>query len=186
MFNAAAPITCNSFPALLASYLVDKLGRKPLLITSAAGCAIAMFAEGTYFYIQDVVEADVSSIAWLPTIGIAVFVFMHNLGIVTLPYVLLGELFPANIKGIAVSLGTIYGSSLAFIVSKFFKPLANAWGEYTVFWIFGSVCVMGIIFVLLVLPETKGKSFAEIQAVLRKKSISEDVESKHNEMKTKL
>ncbi|KAI4456964.1 sugar transporter-like [Holotrichia oblita] len=163
--------------ALLASYLVDKIGRKPLLIISATGCAIAMFAEGTYFYIQDVVEADVSSIAWLPTIGIAVFVFMHNLGIVTLPYVLLGELFPTNIKGIAVSLGTVYGSSLAFIVSKFFKPLANAWGEYTVFWIFGTVCIMGIIFVLLVLPETKGKSFAEIQAVLRKQPISEDVET---------
>lgn len=155
------------------------MGRKPLLIASATGCAIALFAEGTYFYFQDVLETDVSSISWLPTTGIAVFVFMINVGIVTLPYVLLGELFATNIKGIGVSTFTLYGASLAFLVSKFFKPLANAWGEYTVFWIFGCICVLGIIFVLTVLPETKGKSFSEIQAILKRKTTKkDDVETK--------
>lgn len=163
---------------LLAAYLVDKMGRKPLLIASAVGCAVALFAEGTYFFFQDVLEADVSAAAWVPTVGIALFEFMINVGIITLPYVLLGELFPTNIKGIAVSAATLYGGGLAFLVSKFFKPLAIAWGEYTVFWIFGSACVLGVIFVMIFLPETKGKSFAEIQALLKKKPRTNDAESR--------
>ncbi|KAK9727493.1 Sugar transporter [Popillia japonica] len=153
---------------LLASYLVDTLGRRPLLVISSTGCAAALFAEGTYFYLQNKIEADVSGIGWLPTVSLAIFVFMLNLGIITLPYVLAGELFPANIKGIASAAISLYSAILAFLVSKFFKPVSITWGEHTVFWIFGAVCVLGVIFSLTMLPETKGKSFAEIQAILKK------------------
>ncbi|GJQ83656.1 hypothetical protein Trydic_g14366 [Trypoxylus dichotomus] len=119
-------------PAVLTtSFLVDKLGRRPLLITSALGCAIALAAEGIYFYLQDKTNIELSSLAWLPTTALALFLIMNPLGISTLAYVLLGELFPANIKGIAVSTFTLYGGLLAFTVSKFFAPMSNAWGIHS-------------------------------------------------------
>lgn len=126
-----------------------------------------------YFYLQDETDVDISSLAWLPTSALCLFLIMNPLGIQSLVYVLLGELFPTNIKGIAVSVFTLYGGVLAFLVSKFFTPLSNASGRHTPFWIFAGICVVGAIFVLFCLPETKGKTFAEIQESLKSKKDKE-------------
>lgn len=152
---------------LIASFLVDKFGRKPLLIISTLGCAIALAGEGMYFYLQDETDTDVSSLAWLPTTALALYLIMAPLGITTVIFVILGEIFPSNIKGIAISAFTVYGGSLSFFVSKFFAPIAKAWGTHSVFWIFGGICLSGAIFTWFCLPETKGRTFAEIQIILR-------------------
>jgi MFS family permease len=94
---------------------------------------------------------------------------MTSLGISPLPYVLLGELFTTNVKGLAVSVASVYGAALGFVVGKFFDPLSNIWGKHSMFWIFGSCCILGCIFMLVVLPETKGKSFPEIQSKINKR-----------------
>ncbi|KAI4456984.1 sugar transporter-like [Holotrichia oblita] len=167
--------------ALTSGFLIDRLGRKPLVIISAIGSAVALFAEGAFFYLQDVSHSDLTPISWLPTFALTLFLFMNPLGIIPLPYVLLGELFPTNIKGIAVSTITFYAGILTFTTAKFFKPLSNAWGMYSSFWLFGSVCVLGMIFVMILLPETKGKSFSEIQALLGNRKTS-DVENKEIEV----
>ncbi|KAI4456990.1 sugar transporter-like [Holotrichia oblita] len=152
------------FPvAFLASYLLDNLGRKPLLYISTIGCAISLIAEGVYFYIQDYQQGNVDYISWIPTAGIVLFLIMSPLGVSSLPYVLMGELFPMNVKESGVTLMTFFGVIMAFVVSKFYQPVSDAWGLYTVFWIFGGVCVVGCLFTCVFLPETKGKSFSEIQ-----------------------
>lgn len=154
--------------AVLAGALVDKMGRKPLMIISAVGCGIALIGEGLYFYIQDVLKADVSSISWLPTTALLLYLLMNPLGVFTLPWILLGELFATNIKGIAVSVSTFYGSILAFLVTKFFQPISTKWGLHVTFWIFAGVCILGALFSFFVQPETKGKTFAEIQEKLNR------------------
>lgn len=88
---------------------------------------------------------------------------MSPLGVSSLPYVLMGELFPMNVKESGVTLMTFFGVIMAFVVSKFYQPVSDAWGLYTVFWIFGGVCLVGCLFTWAFLPETKGKSFGEIQ-----------------------
>ncbi|GJQ83652.1 hypothetical protein Trydic_g14362 [Trypoxylus dichotomus] len=144
------------FPAaFLASYLLDNLGRKPLLYISTIGCAISLIAEGVYFYIQDYQHGNVTYISWIPTAGIVLFLIMAPLGVSSLPYVLMGELFPMNVKESGVTLMTFFGVIMAFVVSKFYQPLSDAWGLYTVFWIFGGVCVGGCLFTWIFLPETK-------------------------------
>lgn len=147
---------------------MDRCGRKPLLIISALGAAIALFMEGFYFYMQDYERQNVDSISWIPTTGIVIFLIMSPMGLSSLPFVLMGELFPMNIKESAISLTVFLGVNMAFMVSKFYQPLSEMWGMYTVFWIFGSVCIIGVIFILLFLPETKGKSFGDIQNKLNR------------------
>ncbi|XP_022919965.1 facilitated trehalose transporter Tret1-like [Onthophagus taurus] len=167
---ASIIIGCIQLPAVyLSGILVDKLGRKPLLLTSTIGCSIALFGEGTYFLIKDYLEKSTSDIGWLPTTGLALFWICNPIGMMTLPYVLLGELFPTNIKGVAVGLATFYGGATSFLVSKFFKPLSNAIGIYSVFYIFCGICIAGTLFVFIFLPETKGKNFQEIQEIIHKK-----------------
>ncbi|KAF2905994.1 hypothetical protein ILUMI_00182, partial [Ignelater luminosus] len=154
---------------LLAAALVDRMGRKPLMIISSLGCGVALIAEGVYFYLYNVTFTDVRTISWLPLTALLVFLVMNPLGIFTLPWILLGELFATNIKGIAVSASTFYGSTLAFLVIKFFQPISTAWGMHTAFWIFAAVCILGAVFSFFMQPETKGKTFAEIQEKLNRK-----------------
>lgn len=153
---------------LLSAALVDRLGRKPILIISSLGCAIAMISEGIYFYLQST-DADVSSITWLPTTGIILFALMNNFGVCTLPYVYLGELFATNVKEQASSLSIFCSYIMSFTISKTFKPLSNLWGMYTMFWIFGISCIIGSLYVHFIVPETKGKTFFDIQEKINRK-----------------
>ncbi|KAK5640741.1 hypothetical protein RI129_009288 [Pyrocoelia pectoralis] len=158
------------FPAaLLAGYLADKLGRKPLMIISCLGCGLALTSEGLYFYLQNIAKSDVSGLSWLPTTALLLYLVMNPIGIFTLPWILLGELFATNIKGYAVSIATCYGSLLAFLATKFFQPISDDWGMHVTFWIFSTICFLGAIFCYFVLPETKGKTLAEIQQKLTRK-----------------
>lgn len=150
---------------LLSATIVDKMGRKPILIISALGCALSLISEGIYFYRKHK-SLDVSGLSWLPTTALITFTMMNNFGVSTIPYVLVGELFPANVKEMASSLAILYGASLSFLVSKFFKPLSNYWGMYSMFWFFAGMCVCGSIFVYFAIPETKGKTLGEIQEEL--------------------
>lgn len=101
---------------------------------------------------------------------------MSPLGLSSLSYVLMGELFPINIKEYAVTLMTFFGVSMAFMVSKLYQPVSDQWGLYVVFWIFGGVCVAGCIFAWLFLPETKGKSFSDIQNKLKRSKHVEEAQ----------
>ncbi|KAF2905993.1 hypothetical protein ILUMI_00183 [Ignelater luminosus] len=153
----------------LTAALVDRMGRKPLMIISALGCAMALAVEGVYFYLYKVTFTDVRMVSWLPTAALLFYLVMNNLGLSTLPWILLGELFATNIKGIAVSTSTFYASTISFLVIKFFQPISLQWGMHTAFWIFVVVCILGAIFCFFMQPETKGKTFAEIQKKLNRK-----------------
>lgn len=147
----------------LSGALVDRIGRKPILIISCLGCALSTISEGVYFYMQTSLHSDMSGLTWIPATGLIVFTSMSNFGVSSLPYVLLGEFFATNIKEHASSISILWSYLLAFLISKTFKPLSNAWGMYTMFWFYGGCCIVGSLYVYFLVPETKGKTFIEIQ-----------------------
>ncbi|KAF2889067.1 hypothetical protein ILUMI_17106 [Ignelater luminosus] len=155
--------------ALICAICIDKIGRKLLITVAALICAVGLVAEGAYFYLQET-NMDITSLSWLPTAGLSIYLFCNTVGVATLSNIIVGEMFATSIKGIAVPFFSIISSIVNFTVLKFYEPLSDVWGRYTVFWIFATVCILGALFVLLVLPETKGKSFIEIQRKLNKKS----------------
>ncbi|XP_017782689.1 PREDICTED: facilitated trehalose transporter Tret1-like [Nicrophorus vespilloides] len=158
--------------AIISSFFIDRLGRKPVLLLSFGICGLALLSEGTYFYLQDFVHANVDVISWLPTTSIVIYLIGESFGLVEVPFLLMGELFPINIKGVAVTTCGCYGDILAFTISKIFSPICVAWGYYTAFWIFTFGCIAGCVFIYTVVPETKGKTFEEIQRKLKKNSES--------------
>ncbi|XP_031354838.1 facilitated trehalose transporter Tret1-like isoform X2 [Photinus pyralis] len=153
----------------VAAFLVDKLGRKALLVVSSVGCAITMGIVGLYFYLQDVVKADLQMVSWLPTICIALYLSFLPMGIFTVSSVIPGEIFADNVKSLSAAISVTFSGSWTFLVSKFFLQISDAWGMYAMFWIFSAVCCYGALFGLFILPETKGKSFIEIQNSLKQK-----------------
>ncbi|KAF5270581.1 hypothetical protein FQR65_LT05479 [Abscondita terminalis] len=158
---AAIQIPC----VFVSSILCDKLGRRPLLIISSLGCALSLAGEGLYFYLQ-AIEVDLSSAYFVPTLCLTLYFIMNTIGITNLPYVAAGELFTLNSKKVGGTVFAFYTGFLTFTATKIFNPIVEKWGMYVVFWVFAGVCVIGVFFGLFVLPETKGKSFGEIQEAL--------------------
>ncbi|KAF5285557.1 hypothetical protein FQR65_LT13191 [Abscondita terminalis] len=154
----------------LAAVLMDKLGRKPLYIISTIGCAIPLITAGTYFYLEKTSIHLLANLKWLPTLCLALYIIIAPIGINVLPLVLISEVFPTEVKSLASSTCTTFVGLLSFAFNKFFLPLSDEWGMYTIFWIFGSTCIIGSLFGLFILPETKEKSFLEIQEVLKTKT----------------
>ncbi|XP_063985454.1 facilitated trehalose transporter Tret1-like [Diachasmimorpha longicaudata] len=157
---------CQLIAGFLAAGLVDRLGRRFLMLVSGLSAAVALVAVGVFFYMKYHLHADVSSITWLPIAALIAYDVMEVLGIGTLPYVLLGELFPTNVKGTAVALGIVVGSVFASLVGLGFQAMNTTVGIHWTFWIFAICCAIGTLFVYFITPETKGKTLEEIQMKL--------------------
>ncbi|XP_072375803.1 facilitated trehalose transporter Tret1-like isoform X1 [Diabrotica undecimpunctata] len=153
---------------IFSTLLVDRLGRKVLLLSSNVGCTISLAALGAFFFCQEN-NFNTDAIFWLPILSLIVFFVSFNFGFGTLPLTVCGELFSSNIKAMAASLSTCVCLLLAFLVTLGFPYLSDAVGRPYTFWIFGITSVFSILFVVFIVPETKGKSFKEIQYVLEGK-----------------
>lgn len=79
---------------------------------------------------------------------------------------MMGELFSNDIKGIAGSIAGAFNWALAFLITSTFEKMKDALGEGETFWLFTAFCVVGLLFVFFFVPETKGKSLAQIQQIL--------------------
>lgn len=155
------------FLTMLCSSVVDKTGRRPLLILSTAGSGIALFIESTYFYLKSNSSLDVTQYSFIPVAALIGFVALFSLGMQSIPILMLGELFPANVKAFALCLADIYFCVLATKVSKYFQIIKDSLGLYVPFFIFTVCCTIGLICIVLFVPETKGKTLEEIQMHLR-------------------
>ncbi|XP_054729327.1 facilitated trehalose transporter Tret1-like [Anastrepha obliqua] len=147
--------------AALTPFFVDRFGRKVILLVSALGMFVGLTALGAFFYVQQVV-GDASNLTWLPVPALVLFNIVYSIGFGPLPWAVLGETFPANVKSIASSIVTSICFLTSFVVTRWYPPL-NALGSYYAFWLFAIFCVAAFFFTLFVVMETKGLSLQEIQ-----------------------
>ncbi|XP_067008006.2 facilitated trehalose transporter Tret1 [Anabrus simplex] len=148
--------------------VVDRLGRRPLFFISAIGMTLGQAVLGAYFYMSDEDESSVEDIGILPIISLIFYIIVYCPGFGALPWAVMGELFPSNVKANASSVTASFCWILAFFITKFFSDLADAIGMSYTFWMFGIFCIIAGLFVFFLLPETKGKSLLEIQEMLNK------------------
>ncbi|XP_071635509.1 trehalose transporter 1-like protein [Temnothorax longispinosus] len=151
--------------------LVDKLGRRPLLITTSFLAGVALTIAGVFYLVKCQFGVDTLGYGWLLHSSVIFYELIIALGLNPLSYMMLGELFPTNIKGAAVSLANLVSSLLAFIVSKMYQVISDNLGVYAAFGWFATSCYIGVFFIALIVPETKGKSLLEIQEELNYKEI---------------
>ncbi|KAF7138048.1 hypothetical protein RHSIM_Rhsim07G0178700 [Rhododendron simsii] len=147
---------------LLGVLLMDKSGRRALLMISAAGTCLGCFLVGLSYLLQDLqVWKDFSPFMALG--GVLVFTGSFSLGMGGIPWVIMSEIFPINMKGLAGSLVTVVNWLGTWIISYTFNFLMD-WSSDGTFFIFASVCGLTILFVDKLVPETKGRTLEEIQA----------------------
>ncbi|KAF7274164.1 facilitated trehalose transporter Tret1-like [Rhynchophorus ferrugineus] len=158
------------------SSIVDKAGRRPLLLTSITGSAFFLFMEGAYFYIKSCTTIDVTSFSVVPVVALIGFIVIFSLGMQTIPILMLGELFSSSVKGFALCIADIYFAVIATIVSKFFQIMKDSFGMYAPFFAFSCSCVIGLVLIALFVPETKGKTLEDIQTNFRNEKNNKSIE----------
>ena len=151
----------NLLFTVIAIWTVDKLGRKPLMLVGSVGMGIALFAMG----MAGVLQATGLWMLWFVLIYIASFAL--SVGPVT--WVILSEIFPTKIRGRAMGIATICLWTANTVVSQTFpmmdenKFLIEKFHHGFPFFIYGTMCIVLIIFMWRCVPETKGKSLEEIE-----------------------
>lgn len=147
----------------VSTIVVDKLGRRLLLLASGVVMALSTTAIGVYFYLKEQGKDNVENLGWLPVASLCLFMIMFSIGFGPVPWLMMGELFSTDVKGIAGSIAGTTNWLLAFLITKTFKNITDGMGTDGAFWLFAGLTVVGVVFVFFAVPETKGKSLNEIQ-----------------------
>lgn len=156
----------NFLFTILALWLIDKAGRKALLLVGSALMTVSLLVIGIAFH-----SGQTSGPLVLVFILVYVAAFAISLGPVV--WVLLSEIFPNRIRGRATAIASMSLWAADYIVSQSFPPMLNTAGPAMTFWIFGALSLVTFLFTWRVVPETKGKSLEEIEAVWSAKAKAE-------------
>eukprot|EP00040_Diaphanoeca_grandis_P018175 m.95476 g.95476 ORF g.95476 m.95476 type:complete len:529 (-) comp26820_c1_seq1:130-1716(-) len=151
--------------------LVDRLGRKPLLLISTIVLGASMVALGFYFYVHSHHMDNYTGVRMSKMWALG-FVMMYEagfaLGMGALPWLLMSELAPARFAGQITSVATLINWSCGFAVSEAYNTLLTTFGESGIFWMFGSALHVALVFFVFFLPETNGQSLEAIELHFRK------------------
>ncbi|KAL8530752.1 hypothetical protein ACS0TY_007699 [Phlomoides rotata] len=145
----------------LGAAFIDRAGRKPLLVISGAGLVLGCLLTGSSFFFKEHGIAPGATPA-LAVTGILVYIGAFSAGMGAVPWVVMSEIFPINIKGVAGSLATLVNWFGAWACSYTFNFLMS-WSSYGTFILYASVNALAILFVIKVVPETKGRTLEQIQ-----------------------
>lgn len=148
----------------VSSLLIERAGRRILLLQSCIIMGICLIILGVYFKIQE--TTNLSAIGWLPLVCLVLFIISFSMGFGPIPWMMMAELFSVELRGTASGLTVIINWFLVFIVTLCFPLMKDAIGIYSCFWFFACVMVLCIFFVFFLIPETKGKTMSQIQAIL--------------------
>jgi SP family xylose:H+ symportor-like MFS transporter len=154
---------------LVAVFTVEKLGRKPLLISGSIGMAIGAFGVALTF------GNDSLSTVTMLSIMVYSASFMFSWGPIC--WVYMAELFPNTIRSSATAIAVAFQWIFNFIVSSTFVPLFNMhltkgddFGHWFTYGLYGVICVVAALFVWRLVPETKGKTLEDMTKLWRKQA----------------
>lgn len=160
LMNIVVTGITNVIFTFVAIYTVDKWGRRTLLLVGAAGLAFLYTILGAcYFW-------EVSG--WLMLLLVVLAIACYAMSLAPVVWVVLSEIFPVRVRGVAMALSTFFLWSACFLLTYTFPLLNETMGAAGTFWLYGSVCLAGFFFIRAKLPETKGKTLEELEKELTK------------------
>lgn len=141
---------------LLAMMLVDKIGRKPLMVFGAAGLAIL------YIIVVQLLGSKSANVSWFLLAAIGVYA----MSLAPVTWVLISEIFPTKIRAAAMSVSVI-ALWAAYFILVFTFPILFEWLKDDTFYIYAVICAIGCLFIIFKVKETKGKTLEELEQNLK-------------------
>ncbi|XP_018601983.1 solute carrier family 2, facilitated glucose transporter member 8 isoform X1 [Scleropages formosus] len=164
----------------LAAVIMDRAGRKVLLVVSGVAMAVSTAVFGVYFRLSSPTPTNSSGLefgslepalkdtqldlSWLALACMGLFIAGFAVGWGPTPWLVMSEIFPTPVRGLASAVCVLTNWSTAFLVTKTFQDLMNLLSSAGTFWLFSVLCALNIVFTVFCVPETKGKTLEQIQA----------------------
>ncbi|XP_053677720.1 facilitated trehalose transporter Tret1-1-like [Anopheles nili] len=161
--------------SMLSGLLIDTVGRIPLLIVSSIFMSLALAGFGSCVYYGEANKmliaggATISDVGmasgqndWIPLLCVLVFTVAFALGISPISWLLVGELFPLEYRAVGSSIATSFSYFCAFLSVKTFVDFQSFLGLHGTFWLYACISCVGLFFVIMVVPETKGRDLEEM------------------------
>lgn len=154
----------NVLATILSIYLLDKAGRRPLLLTGIAGMAVSLFVLSYVFHAHS--ASDI--LRWSAFGASFVYIISFAVSLGAVMWLMLSEIFPLEVRGTAMSLAVFSNWLWNFIVSSTFLSLLGAIGSTSTFFLYAVMCVVAFVVCYKFAPETKGVSLEKIEANIRR------------------
>jgi sugar porter (SP) family MFS transporter len=151
----------NVLATVIALVLVDRAGRKPLLYAGLGGMTAALFVLSVCFHQQAALGRSLGIIA---TACLMFFIACYAFSMGPIAWILVSEVFPLRVRGRGVAAATLAFGTSNFLISLTFLSLLKAAGNSLTFVIYGAFCILTLLFVRFVIPETKGRELESISA----------------------
>jgi sugar porter (SP) family MFS transporter len=143
---------------VVAILLLDRVGRRPLLLVGTVGCILMLGGLGAFFasgWLQD-------NAGWMALVCLILYIASFAVGLGPVFWLMISEIFPLRVRSPAMSVSTVGNWSANFVVSSFFLTLTSAISREGAFWVYAGFGVLALIFFVFKLPETKDRSLEEI------------------------
>jgi MFS transporter, SP family, galactose:H+ symporter len=149
----------NVLMTVVALLLLDRVGRRPLLLIGMAGMVVSLAILGTAF-----VFPLLPALRWVAAGSLMLYVGSFAVGLGPVFWLLISEIYPVKIRGLAMSIATVANWGANLLVALTFLTLIQFMGRPETFWLYGLVGIGAWIFAYVLVPETKGRSLEDIEA----------------------
>ncbi|XP_050423495.1 facilitated trehalose transporter Tret1-like [Adelges cooleyi] len=166
------------------SICIQHLNRRTMAMTSATLMAISMAICGTYEFLYSSLQVDDRPFSWIPLVCILSNVSASMLGMVPLPWMMIGELFPLKVRGFMGGLVPSLAYFFIFITVKISPALMTALETDEIMWLFAGAAGLATCFIAVFLPETRGKSLMQVEKLFSKDK-TENTEKLEESFKSK-
>jgi SP family galactose:H+ symporter-like MFS transporter len=153
----------NVLSTVFAVFVLDKLGRRPLLFAGLIGMGLSLFCLSMAFHFG----AQAGYLRWAAVGSIFVYIICFAFSLGALMWLIVSEVFPLEVRGTAMSIAVFSGWFWNFVVSFTFLSLLTALGPAKTFLVYVAMCVLGIIVSYFYVPETKGVTLEKIEENIR-------------------
>ncbi len=147
---------------IIAILLLDRFGRRPLLMTGTAVCTVALVVLGLFFALSGLRDAA----PWLALVALIVYIAGFAVGLGPVFWLMISEVFPLRIRGPAMAISTVANWSVNFIISFSFLSLVSLISRSGTFWVYAALGVVALVFFNRSVPETKDRSLEQIESEL--------------------
>jgi sugar porter (SP) family MFS transporter len=148
---------------ILSIFLLDRVGRRPLLLIGVAGQILGLAILGAAFQFQQLASWK----SYIAIGSLAIYVSSFAVGLGPIFWLIISEIYPLKVRGAAMSTVTVTNWALNLLVSVTFLSLVAVLGRGGTFWLYGAIAVAALVFFYRMVPETKGKTLEQIEAYMR-------------------